>query len=276
MNTKYQISNSKYQNDNSKFKLMFKFIREIRSIRAIRVLVFILALPGCASSPSILLERQSKRQIALSEKYTKEADKIKKLSVEPPSIVTIKGNIEITVKYATREYLDDYFRNEEILGQYAGPNPYHPWTVVFYIKIANTSGQTIKINPEEFVVVDDMNSQYSYLSPDYIVALYESGASVSSFVKTTADIAPGPYGIPFKLAAMGGASKKRHAILKQVALTAGYLHNNVIYDGYIAFLRPHHAAKKLTLILSNIKLGFDKEDKPLESVDFEFQFDIRQ
>lgn len=238
--------------------------------------VLFIFITGCASGPSILLERQSKRQIALSEKYTKEIDKIAKLSIEPPSVVSIKENIEVTVKYTTHDYLDEYFKNEEIFGQYAGTNPYHLWTIVFYVKIANASGQTIKINPEEFVIIDDLSSQYNYLAPDYIIALYESGASISSFVKTTADIAPGPYSIPFKLAAMGGASKKRHAILKQVALTAGSLHNNVIYDGYIAFLRPHHAAKKLTLILPHIRVGLDKEDKPLDLVDFEFQFDIKQ
>ena len=124
--------------------------------------------------------------------------------VEPPTSSATKNGIDVTVRYASPEELDKFFEDKEVFGNLAGKNPYPPETLIFYVKVANHSGKRIRVNPGDFALIDNLSIQYAELSPDDISALYESKANVWSFAKTTGDLAPGPYGVPLKVAgAMG-------------------------------------------------------------------------
>ena len=127
-------------------------------------------------------------------------------------------------------------------------------------------------------MIDNLNIQYSELSPDNISSLYESKANLWSFARTTGDLAPGPYGAPLKLAgAMGaGSGRKQHYLIKQVRLAAGYIFPGIAYDGYVAFPRPHPKAASLHLLIHNIKIDFNAADEPANAVHFEFPLSIEQ
>ena len=72
----------------------------------------------------------------------------------------------------------------------------------------------------------------------------------------------------------GNPLRKRLHLLNQVTLRGGYLYNGVVYDGYIAFLKPNPNAKTLTVVFPNIKIGFDADDKATKSIDFDFNFNV--
>lgn len=199
------------------------------------------------------------------------------ITVDPISSSLSKSGVDVTIRFASPEELDRFFEKEEIFGKLAGKNPYPEETLVFYIRIANHSGKKIKVNPEDFVLIDNINIQYSELSPDNISAIYEARTNVWAFAKTTGDLAPGPYGIPLKVAgSMGsGAGRKLHYLIKQVRLGAGYVHPGIAYDGYIAFPRPHPNATSVRLIIGNLKTDFSPADLPNTSLDFEFPLSIK-
>ena len=196
--------------------------------------------------------------------------------VEPPTSSATKNGIDVTVRYASPEELDKFFEDKEVFGNLAGKNPYPPETLIFYVKVANHSGKRIRVNPGDFALIDNLNIQYAELSPDDISALYESKANVWSFAKTTGDLAPGPYGVPLKVAGAmgGGGGRKLHYLIKQVRLAGGYVHPGIGYDGYVAFPRPHPSATSFQLLIGNIKTDFDPADVPTSAVDFEFPFTL--
>lgn len=234
---------------------------------------FAVCVAGCASGQGGLIERGTKRQMVLAAKEKRAYKGV--IQVETTAATLAKENIEITATYVNEDYLNNFFNNKDLFGDYAGINPYVPEVMVFYVKIINNSGGKIRFEPKEFTALDDLNSQYMYLSPDDIIDIYAARGSLYGFAKTTGDIAPGIYGAPLRVATLGGGpARKRLFLLNQVVLKGGYLHNGVIYDGYIAFLKPNQAAKTLTLIFPNIKTGFDADDKATKSVDFEFNFSV--
>lgn len=198
--------------------------------------------------------------------------------IDPATASLSKSGIDVTIRYASPEDLDRFFENREVFGALASKNPYPPDTLVFYIKLFNHSGRKIKVNPDDFVLMDNLNIQYAELSPDNISALYEAKANVWSYVKTTGDLAPGPYGVPLQMAAgaLGSAGgRKLHYLIKQVRLAGGYVHPGISYDGYVAFPRPHPKASLIRFLVANLKTDFDPADYATAVVDFEFPLNIK-
>lgn len=200
------------------------------------------------------------------------------VKVDPPTSSLSQHGVDVTVRYANPGELEKFFENKEVFGNLAGKNPYPAETLVFFVKIANYSDKKIRVNPDDFVLIDNLNIQYSELSPDNISSLYESRANAWSFAKTTGDLAPGPYGAPLKVAgAIGGSSgRKMHYMIKQVRLAGGYVFPGIAYDGYVAFPRPHPSAVSFRLLIHNLKTDFDPADLPKNAVHFEFPFTIEQ
>jgi hypothetical protein len=201
---------------------------------------------------------------------------LKAIRLNPATTSLSKDGIDVTIRYASAEELNKFFEDKKIFGPLAGKNPYPPNTLVFFIKVANFSGKKIFVAPEYFVMIDNLNIQYSELSPDNISSLYESKASLWSFAKTTGDLAPGPYGMPFKAAGVMGAGsgRKQHYLIKQVRLAAGYVFPGIAYDGYVSFPRPHPNATSVRLMIHNLKTDVDAADKPANAIHFEFPLQI--
>ena len=230
---------------------------------------------GCRGGFSTI--ERPKGQIELRRPEEKKEELIP-IVMDPMTASLSKSKIDVTVRYATPAELDHFFENKEIFGSFAGKSPYPPETLVFYVKIANYSDKKIRVNPDDFVLIDNLNIQFSELSPDNISALYESKANMWAFAKTTGDLAPGPYGIPLKVAGTfgGGGGRKLHYLMKQVRLAGGTVHPGIAYDGYVAFPRPHPNATSVRLVIANIKTDFDAADVPTSSIDFEFSLAIKK
>ncbi len=230
------------------------------------------AMSGCGGG--FATTERPKGQIELRQPEVKAA--VIPLRFNPATASQSKDGIDVTVRYANPEELEKFFEDKKFFGPLAGKNPYPPNTLVFFIKVANYSGKEIQVNPEHFVMIDNLNIQYSELSPDNISSLYESKASVWSFAKTTGDLAPGPYGAPLKVAgALGaGGGRKQHYLIKQVRLAGGYVFPGIAYDGYIAFPLPHPSVTSVRLLIHNIKTDFNAADQPGTAVHFEFPFTL--
>lgn len=228
---------------------------------------------GCAGKYSTL--ERPKGQIEMRQG---EVPELKPVRLNPATASQSKDGLDVTIRYALPEELDKFFENKDIFGPLAGKNPYPPHTLVFFVKVANFSGKKIHVNPDTFVLIDNLNIQYSELSPDNISSLYEAKASPWSFVKTTGDLAPGPYGAPFKVVgALGaGSGRKQHYQIKQVRLAAGYVFPGIAYDGYVAFPRPHPSTSSIRLLIHNLKTDFNAADEPAHAIHFEFPFGVEQ
>ena len=232
----------------------------------------VMATAGCSSRLSSL--ERPKGQI---EMRRPEGLKVI-VGLKPSTETQTKEGIEVTVRYANADELEKFFNNKEIFGKLAGKNPYPEQTLIFFTKVNNTGNKKIQVNPENFVLIDDVGIQFSELSPDNISALLESDVSLWAFARTTGDMAPGPYGAPLKVAsAFGeGGSRKQHYLIKQARLAPGFVYPGIAYDGYVAFPRPHPNAKSVRLLIDNIKTNFNAADIPDHAVPFEFSFVIEQ
>jgi len=198
------------------------------------------------------------------------------IKTTPPFAVLEKEKVEVTIRYASENELNNFFSNKVIFGKYAGKNPYPEGTLVFYVRIANKSDHRIRINPDDFVLIDDLSIQYVHLSPDDISAMYETHGDFWSFAKSTGDLAPGYYGAPFKMAGSlaDGGPRRANYLIRQARLTGGVVHDQVTYDGYVAFPRPHPNAKQLRVILANFKMALDADDEATAATDFNFDFTL--
>lgn len=250
-------------------------MRPWRSAYALLGACLIVTATGCAQRrSSLLMERRARGPFALERQYgTRQV-----VYVHPPERTIKQDGIEMTVRFASMGDLNKYFHHSEIFGKDAGLNPFQAENVVFYVQVVNHSGKRISMDPDQFVLVDDLGIQYSYLSPDYLNALAESRVTVGQTTRLAISKAPSVYGVD-----VGGfasnlipQSQKRLALLKQVSFSRGTLFPGVVYDGYISFIRPHKDAKHLTLIVSNVKTDFDASDIPKRAVDFPFEFDVTQ
>lgn len=230
----------------------------------------VLALAGCGGR--MMNVERPKGQIELRSPETA----VSVIRLNPATASQTQAGIDITIRYASAEELDQLFSNEKIFGKLAGKNPYPPETLIYFVRVANHSGKKIYVRPEEFVLIDNLNIQYSELSADNISALYEAKAGLWSFAKTTGDLAPGPYGAPLKVAGVlgSGSGRKQHYLIKQVRLAAGNVYPGVAYDGYVAFPRPHPNATSVRLFITNLKTDFNSADVPANALQFEFLFAI--
>lgn len=235
--------------------------------RKIFASALLFTLIGCSSSYLVVKERKG-----VLENY--QGIDVENLTFVPLEQGKEKEEIRILVEYVPEEKLNKIFRDKKVFGRYAGGNPYPKGFIVFKIKIENKSSSKIQINPQEFVVLDDLGTQYLYINPEKIKEIYKSESFFYSFTKSTSSLAPGFYGTPADLAE-GLATRrvnKKYALLKYIELTGGYVYPGVVYDGYISFIKPNPKAKNIKLILPNIKTKFDVNDEALGSVDFLFEF----
>lgn len=228
---------------------------------------------GCGGRKSaLLLERQARGPIAEEPAVARPLIR----HLEPGTQTLAKGPVEVTVMFATPQYLIQLFSNKALFGPYAGHNPYFPEHLVFYVKVSNKGEKKIAIRPAEFVLVDDRGNQYHTIGTDYITAFAESRAPVSSTTRGMLEGAsPGYFGISFPVGrAVAGKPQGRFALLQQSALQSGYLHPNVVHDGLIAFWNPARDAKTLWLLVTSIKTDFDAMDQPKTSLEFPFEFAV--
>lgn len=239
------------------------------------LLLLAIGTAGCGHKrSSLLMERRARGPFALERQFgTRQV-----VYLHPPERTIQQDGVEVTVRFASLADLQRYFQNAETFGKDAGLNPYRPENIVFYVRFANHSPKKVTLDPDQFVLVDDMGVQYSYLSPDYLNALAEARIGIGEATRMGLSSAPDVYGLDIGGFAAGVVpkSQKRVALLKQVSLNRGTLFPGVIYDGYISFIRPHKDAKHLRLILSNVKTDFDPNDIPKRAVDFPFEFDMTQ
>lgn len=224
---------------------------------------------GCGRTSSLLLERQARGPIVEEKAVARPG----RWALEPVTQTKAQAEIEMTVTHASWAFLNEFFANKNVFGQYAGLNPYFPEQVVFYAKIANTGDKKLRIDPDQFVLLDDKGNQYQALNPDYNLALAESRAPVSTLTRgVLEDARPGYFGVGLPVGKLIGKPQQRFALLKMASLQAGYLHGGVVYDGLIAFWSPHQQAQKLKLLLTNMKTDFDAGDRPQTSLEFRFEF----
>ena len=231
----------------------------------------LVGLTGCGGrKSSLLLERQARGPI-------NEEPLIAKPHVwqlDPTMQTDTKSDIEVFVNYASREYLKNFFSNKAIFGSYAGPSPYYPEYLVFYLKIANRSNMKIRINPAEFTMVDDRGNQYSTVGVDYVTAFAEYRKPGSTTARTLIEGAsPGYFGINLPVGKFFAQKPQgQFALLQQSSIQPGYLYPGVSYDGLIAFWNPTPNATHLRLLVTNIKSDFDASDWPKTAIEFLFEF----
>jgi hypothetical protein len=237
--------------------------------------LFAVALSGCGTHvSSLLLERQAvgplEEESGVAAAY--------EWHLNPVPQTLVKNDVEVFVNHASTDYLKIFFRNKEIFGPYAGPSPFYPQNLVFYVKVSNHGTSKILINPNEFVLVDDRGNQYQTLALDYITAFGESRQPMATATRgLLSDAKPGYFGLSVPVGQFVAAKPKgQFALFKQSALQTGYLHPGVVHDGLVAFWNPGVRAKKLRLIVSGIKADFAPTDWPKTSLDYEFEFDTGQ
>ena len=112
----------------------------------------IVAVSGCKSGFSNAIPRP-KGEIEMRRPEALSAE----IVLEPATSALSKAGVDVTVRYASPEELDKFFEKEEVFGKLAGKNPYPEETLVFYVKVSNHSGKKIKVNPEDFVLIDNIN-----------------------------------------------------------------------------------------------------------------------
>lgn len=242
------------------------------------VILCCLILTGCASKSELMLRKSKEKRVNLAPTSIKKIKRYSdKLRLKPSSVSVKKDNVKIQLRHLNENKLEEFFSSEKRFGDFAGSNPYFKDILVFYIKIKNSCGNVIKVNPEKFVIVDDLNSQYSYMNPDYIISLYKVRSSMYSFTKTTGNFAPGGlYGAPVDVASSlaGRRLDQKRIQLKTVELAGGYIHDGVTYDGLISFFKPSRKTSKLKLLLPDIKTRFNPKGEALKEINFVIPFDI--
>ena len=233
--------------------------------------IVMVAGTGCAGrKPSILLERQARGPLNVESTIGQPAA----WHLEPVVQTTAKGNIEVYVNYASLEFQKNFFNDKKVFGPYAGLTPYYPEFLVFYVKISNKSDKKIRINPVEFIVVDDLGNQYGTVGVDYVTAFAEYRQPFATTTRGVLQEArPGYFGVSVPVGSfLAQKPQGRFAQLQQSSLQPGYVFPGVVYDGLIAFWTPAGEAKKLHLVIANVKTDFDANDWPKTALDFQFDF----
>src|SRR3989338_9183942 len=127
--------------------------RYVSGLALLLVMALVTACAGCGRKrSSLLMERRARGPFELERQYgTRQV-----VYLHPPERTIQQSGIEITVRFASMVYLNKYFQNAAIFGKDAGINPYQPENLAFYVRIANRSSQRIVLDPDQFVLVDDM------------------------------------------------------------------------------------------------------------------------
>ncbi len=234
----------------------------------------LLMVAGCGKAirrSSLLLERYARGTMSESRAVGKAVP----WHLEPQTQLQTQEGVEITATYASSKYLHELFNNKELFGEFAGPEPYFPENLVFYVKIANKSGKRIRVIPAEFVLLDDRGNQFGPLNVDYISAYAEYRAPTSTLTRgLLEDARPGYFGLSVPVGKIIASKPQgRFALIQQSSVQMGAMHPGVVEDGLIAFWNPNKETKKVRLMLNNIKTDFDSNDKPRVTIDFVFPFD---
>ena len=229
----------------------------------------LLTVLGCGRKSSLLLQRQARGPIAEEQEVAQRMQ----WALEPSAQTKTEENVEVSVTQTTMDYLNEFFRKKPLFGAHAGLNPFFPEQLVFYVKIANHSGEKLRLDPDRFVLLDDRGNQYHSLGADYSTALAESRAPVGTMTRgVIEDARPGYFGVGLPVGKILGKSQQRYALMQMSALQPGYLYDGVVYDGLISFWSPHTGAKRVTLLLDGIKTKFDPKDLAGQSLEFAFEF----
>ena len=240
-----------------------------------RVLVCAVAallVAGCGSHrrSSLLLERYSRGSL---ERTPLSGQRVN-WRLEPVMQRAEQHKVAVDATYASPEFLENFFLNHKLFGEFAGHNPYFPEHLVFYVTIRNNSQERIRISPSEFVLVDGAGSQYSALNVDYVTAFAEYRAPVATVTRGLLEEAsPGYFGLSVPVGRVVAAKPQgRFALIQQSSLQTGYLYPGVVHDGLIAFWNPAPDTASVRLLLPGIKTDFDANDWPQTSLDFSFDF----
>lgn len=232
----------------------------------------VLLISGCGTvrKSSLLLERYARGSMS----NARSAGRPVSWHLEPQTQTQTQEGIEVTVTYASAKYLHELFNNKELFGEYAGPEPYFPENLVFYVKIANKSEKRIRVVPADFVLLDDRGDQFAPLNVDYVTAYAEYRAPASTLTRgLLEDARPGYFGLSVPVGKIIAAKPQgRFALIQQSSIQMGYSYPGVTQDGLIAFWNPGQDVKSVKLLLNNIKTDFDANDKPRATVDFTFPF----
>lgn len=241
--------------------------------RVLIAAIVLLGLTGCgAKTSALLLERNARGP--LDDARTVGQPVI--WTLNPVVQTKTQQGVEMTVNYASPDYLNNFFANTKLFGSFAGKNPYYWEQLVFYVNVANHSNSKIRIDPAEFRLLDDRGNQLATVGVDYVTALAESRQpAVSTATRSVLEEArPGYFGISLPVGKMMTKRPQwRFALLKQSSLQAGDLFPGVVHDGLVAFWNPSLYAKKLSFVLAAVKTDFDAKDEPRMSLDFVFDFD---
>ena len=234
----------------------------------------IVAVIGCGGrQSSLLLERKTRGLIGEETGLPNRSAVI----LEPVTQTKAKDGVEVTITHATASWLQQFFSNQQVFGEYAGMNPYFTEQLVFYVKIVNHGGKKLFIRPSDFAMIDNLGNQYPVLQTDYTTALAEAKAPVSTVTRGVLDEArPGYFGVGLPVGKVFAKSQRRFALLAKSSLVQGYLHDGIAYDGLIAFWNPPRATKHLTCLLANVKTDFTADDLPQASLEFAFEINVSQ
>ncbi|MBI3011740.1 MAG: hypothetical protein HYY58_04555, partial [Candidatus Omnitrophica bacterium] len=136
--------------------------------------------------------------------------------------------------------------------------------------------ERILFSPAEFILVDDRGNQYGTINEDYVTAIAESRAPVSTLTRgVIAEARPGYFGVGLPIGKMFAAKPQgRFALIKQSSLQGGFLYPNVVHDGLIAFWSPSIRARSVRLLITNVRTGFDANGLPKVSMEFPFTFHV--
>lgn len=230
-------------------------------------------LTGCGGkTSSLLLERRAIGPLAESSKLAQPLE----WHLEPQTQTQTQGQVETTVTFASQRFLETFFSDKEIFGTFAGLNPYFPENIVFYVRVANRSSKRIRINPADFVLLDDRSNEFILLNVDYVTAFEEYRQPVSTATRSLLEGAsPGYFGISIPVGKIFAAKPQhRFALIKKSSLQTSYLYPGVAHDGLVAFWNPAKQSAALRLFVTNVKTDFDASDLAQTSLEFPFTFRV--
>jgi len=239
--------------------------------RVFRTGVLLFTVLGCGGrTSSLLLERHAVGPLT----DISDIGQAVVWRLEPVTQTHEQGKVEVTVSFASDTYLKELFSNKKVFKDFAGLNPYFPENLVFYVKVANRSDRRVRINPAEFILIDDRGNQYAPLNVDYVTALEDARRPVATATRQVLQSAsPGYFGLSFPIGKLVAQKpQQRFALIKQSSLQGGFIYPGVVHDGLVAFWSPMQQAKTLRLLLSNIKTDFDATELPQTSLEFPFTF----
>jgi len=243
-------------------------------MRAVVVSVAAAALlTGCAGkTSSLLLERRAIGPLSESPRLAQPIE----WQLEPKTQTQTQGQIETNVTFASQRFLETFFSDKQIFGTFAGMNPYFPENIVFYVRVVNRSSKRIRINPADFVLLDDRSNQFVLLNVDYVTAFEEYRQPVETATRhLLQDASPGYFGISLPIGKLfAGKPQHRFALIKKSSLQTSYLYPGVAHDGLVAFWNPTKQSATLRLLVTHVKTDFDASDFPQTSLEFPFTFRV--